>query len=110
MHDCFTSTELLLYELLGFSPEGESKEDIDSGFFELSGRLPVNSDGGPKCFGHPVGASGLRMTYEVCRQLQGKALSAERQLKDAKLGISQTFGGPHQVAAVAVLGKDLRYP
>ena len=110
VHDCFTSTELLLYELLGFSPEGKAKEDIDSGFFELGGGLPVNSDGGLKCFGHPVGASGLRMTYEVYKQLQGKAQSPERQLKDAKLGISQTFGGPPQVAAVAVLGKELGYP
>jgi acetyl-CoA acetyltransferase len=67
------------------------------------------SDGGPKCFGHPVGASGLRMTYEVYKQLQGKAQSPERQLKDAKLGISQTFGGPSQVAAVAVLGKEPGY-
>jgi len=110
VHDCFTSTELLLYELLGFSPEGKAREDIDSGFFGLGGGLPVNSDGGLKCFGHPVGASGLRMTYEVYKQLQGKAQSAERQLKDAKLGISQTFGGPPQVAAVAVLGRELGYP
>ncbi|MEA1872509.1 MAG: acetyl-CoA acetyltransferase, partial [Chloroflexota bacterium] len=110
VHDCFTSTELLLYELLGFSPEGKAKEDIDSGFFELGGGLPVNSDGGLKCFGHPVGASGLRMTYEVYKQLQGKAQSPERQLKDAKLGISQTFGGPPQVAAVAVLGTEPGYP
>jgi len=110
IHDCFTSTEMLLYEILGFSPEGKAKEDIDSGFFELTGGLPVNSDGGLKCFGHPMGASGLRMTYEVYKQLQGKADSGERQLKDVKLGLSQTFGGPPQVAAVAILGKEIGYP
>jgi len=110
IHDCFTSTEMLLYEILGFSPEGKAKEDIDSGFFELTGGLPVNSDGGLKCFGHPMGASGLRMTYEVYKQLQGKADSPERQLTDVKLGLSQTFGGPPQVAAVAVLGKETGYP
>lgn len=110
IHDCFTSTEMLLYEILGFSPEGKAKEDIDSGFFELTGGLPVNSDGGLKCFGHPMGASGLRMTYEVYKQLQGKADSPERQLTDVKLGLSQTFGGPPQVAAVAVLGKEIGYP
>jgi acetyl-CoA C-acetyltransferase len=110
VHDCFTSTELLLYELLGFSPEGKSSEDIENAFFELTGGLPVNSDGGLKCFGHPVGASGLRMTYEVYKQLQGKAQSPERQLRDIRLGLSQTFGGPPQVAAVAVLGKELGYP
>lgn len=110
VHDCFTSTEMLLYENLGFSPEGKAKEDIDSGFFELSGRLPVNSDGGLKCFGHPVGASGLRMTYEVYKQMQGKAQLPQRQLKDVRLGLSNTFGGPPQVAAVAVLGKEPGYP
>ncbi|MFU8795920.1 MAG: acetyl-CoA acetyltransferase [Dehalococcoidia bacterium] len=110
VHDCFTSTELLLYELLGFSSEGKAREDIDSGRFELGGALPVNSDGGLKCFGHPVGASGLRMTYEVYKQLQHKAESPERQLKDPRLGMSQTFGGPPQVSAVAVLGKEPGYP
>lgn len=110
VHDCFTSTELLLYELLGFSREGRARDDIDAGFFELGGSLPVNSDGGLKCFGHPVGASGLRMTYEVYRQLQGRAESPERQVHGARLGISQTFGGPPQVSAVAVLGREVGYP
>lgn len=111
IHDCFTSTEMILYENLGFSPDGKAKEDIDSGFFELSGGLPVNTDGGLKCFGHPIGASGLRMTYEVYKQLQGKADLPERQLKkDVRLGMSQTFGGPPQVAAAAVLGKEPGYP
>jgi len=111
VHDCFTSTELLLYERLGFSPEGKAKEDVDSGFFELNGGLPVNTDGGLKCFGHPIGASGLRMTYEVYKQMQGKAQLPERQLKkEIKLGLAQTFGGPPQVAAVVVLGKEPGYP
>ena len=65
VHDCFSITELAIYEDFGFSPRGRAKEDIDSGFFSLQGGLPVNPDGGLKCFGHPVGASGLRMTYEV---------------------------------------------
>ncbi|OIP27882.1 MAG: acetyl-CoA acetyltransferase, partial [Dehalococcoidia bacterium CG2_30_46_9] len=68
VHDCFSSTELIIYENFRFSPEGKAKEDIDSGFFELTGGLPVNTDGGLKCFGHPVGASGLRMAYEVYKQ------------------------------------------
>jgi acetyl-CoA C-acetyltransferase len=110
VHDCFTSTEMILYENLGFSPDGKAKEDIDSGFFELGGGLPVNTDGGLKCFGHPIGASGLRMTYEVYKQLQGKAQSPERQLKDVRLGLSQTFGGPPQASAAAVLGKEPGYP
>ncbi len=107
VHDCFTITELIIYENFGFCPRGKAKEDIDAGFFELGGGLPVNADGGLKCFGHPVGASGLRMTYEVYKQIQGKAQSPERQLKDVRLGLSHTFGGPPQVSAVAILGKEL---
>ena len=107
VHDCFTITELAIYENFGFSPKGRAKEDIDAGFFELTGGLPVNTDGGLKCFGHPVGASGLRMTYEVYKQIQGKAQLPERQLKNVKLGLSHTFGGPPQVSAVAIVGSDL---
>ncbi|MEW6033817.1 MAG: acetyl-CoA acetyltransferase [Chloroflexota bacterium] len=105
VHDCFTITELLIYEDLGFSPRGKAKEDVDSGFFSLQGGLPVNTDGGLKCFGHPVGASGLRMIYEVYKQLQGKA--GERQLKDPKVGLTHNLGGlPGEFAcAVIVLGK-----
>ena len=107
VHDCFSITELAIYENFGFSPRGKAKEDIDAGFFELSGGLPVNTDGGLKCFGHPIGASGLRMTYEVYKQIQGKAQLPERQLKEVKLGLSHTFGGPPQVSAVAILGARL---
>jgi len=107
VHDCFTITELIIYENFGFSYQGKAKEDIDTGFFELSGELPVNTDGGLKCFGHPIGASGLRMTYEVYKQMQGKAQLPERQLKEVKLGLSHTFGGPPNVSAVAILGGDV---
>jgi len=106
VHDCFTITELAIYEDFGFSPRGKAKEDIDAGFFELEGGLPVNTDGGLKCFGHPVGASGLRMTYEIYKQLQEKAQSPERQIKNAKRGLSHTFGGAPQLSAVAVFGNE----
>ena len=106
VHDCFTITELVIYECFGFSPFGGAKGDIDSGFFTREGGLPVNTDGGLKCFGHPVGASGLRMTYEVYKQLQGKADRPERQIKNARLGLSHTFGGPPQLSAVAIFGNE----
>ena len=106
VHDCFTITELAIYEDFGFSPRGKSREDIESGFFTLDGGLPVNSDGGLKCFGHPVGASGIRMTYEVYKQLQGKADKPERQIKNVARGLSHTFGGPPQVSAVAIFGNE----
>jgi acetyl-CoA C-acetyltransferase len=107
VHDCFTITELAIYENLGFSPWGKAKEDVESGFFTRNGGLPVNIDGGLKCFGHPVGASGLRMTYEVYKQLQQKVDNPERQIKNPRLGLSHTFGGPPQVSAVTIFGNEL---
>ena len=91
VHDCFTITELIIYEDLGFSPRGRAREDVEAGTFTLEGDLPVNTDGGLKCFGHPVGASGIRMIYEVYKQLQGKA--GQRQVKDAHLGLTHNLGG-----------------
>jgi len=91
VHDCFTITELIIYEDLGFSGRGRGSEDVHNGSFTLEGDLPVNTDGGLKCFGHPVGASGIRMIYEVYKQLQGKAEG--RQLKKADLGLTHNLGG-----------------
>jgi acetyl-CoA C-acetyltransferase len=91
VHDCFTSTEFFLYEDLGFSPKGTAKQDVESGRFTLEGEQPVNSDGGLKCFGHPLSASGLRMMYELYKQFQGKA--GPRQIKEPKLGLAHNLGG-----------------
>jgi len=105
VHDCFTITELIIYEDLGFSPRGKAKDDVIAGTFELTGDLPVNTDGGLKCFGHPVGASGLRMLYEVYKQLQGKAEA--RQVKGARTGLVHGLGGTpidSSTAAVIIVG------
>jgi len=91
VHDCFSITELIIYEDMGWSPRGKAKEDIESGFFTLEGGLPVNTDGGLKCFGHPIGASGIRMIYEIYKQLQDKA--GPRQIKKADIGVTQNLGG-----------------
>ncbi len=106
VHDCFTITELIIYEDFGFSPRGRAREDIESGFFTLKGGLPINTDGGLKCFGHPIGASGIRMTYEIYKQLQGKAERPERQVRNLRRGLSHTFGGPPQLSAVAIFGNE----
>ena len=106
VHDCFTVTELCIYEDFGFSPRGKAKEDINSGFFERTGGLPVNVDGGLKCFGHPVGASGIRMTYEIYKQLQHRVDNPLRQIPDVHIGLSHTFGGPPQISAVLILGNE----
>lgn len=100
VHDCFSITELVIYEDLQFSPRGLAKEDVDADTFTLNGKLPVNSDGGLKCFGHPVGASGLRMMYEVYKQLQGKA--GERQIRNPKLGLAQALGGDPSQATIGI--------
>lgn len=106
VHDCFSVTEMCIYEDFGFSPRGKCRDDIESGFFERTGGLPVNVDGGLKCFGHPVGASGIRMTYEIYHQLQGTVDNPERQLKNVSIGLSNTFGGPPQFSCVFIAGNE----
>lgn len=106
VHDCFTCHELILYEDLGFSPRGRAKDDIEAGTFKLTGELPVNTDGGLKCFGHPLGASGLRMMYEVYKQLQGRG--GPRQVKNPRLGLTHNLGGNAGmgIASCVVLGNE----
>ena len=101
IHDCFTIHELVLYEQLGFSPRLGASEDVEAGTFTLEGELPVNPDGGLKCFGHPLSATGLRMIYEVYKQLQGKA--GPRQIKDVSVGLTQNVGGQVGFFNAAVL-------
>jgi acetyl-CoA C-acetyltransferase len=104
VHDCFSITELVTYEDLQISPRGRAKEDIDAGFYELGGQIPCQPDGGLKCFGHPIGASGLRMMYEMYKQLQGKA--GARQVKNPKFGLTHNLGGvpPRNVVSIFVVG------
>jgi len=91
VHDCCTIAELVAYEDMGWSPRGKAREDIESRFFELDGGLPVNPDGGLESFGHPIGATGIRMIYEVYKQLQGKA--GPRQIKNPRIGLTHNLGG-----------------
>ncbi len=104
VHDCFSITELVTYEDLGISPRGKAIEDINAGFYDLDGQIPCQPDGGLKCFGHPIGASGLRMVYEMYKQLQGKA--GPRQIKNPKYGLTHNLGGqpPRNVCAVSIIG------
>ena len=102
VHDCFTLTELLSYEDLGFCEKGSAKEHIASGVFELGGELPVNTDGGLKTFGHPTGATGVRMIYENVLQLQGRA--EQRQVKSPTLALSHNIGGHPTACGIAILG------
>jgi acetyl-CoA C-acetyltransferase len=91
VHDCFTPTELVLMEDLGFAERGTAWKEVLAGTFDLDGALPVNPDGGLKSFGHPVGASGLRMLFECWLQFRGEA--GERQLAAPTLGLTHNLGG-----------------
>jgi acetyl-CoA C-acetyltransferase len=104
VHDCFSITELVTMEDLFISDEGRAVNDVLDGFYDADGKVPCQIDGGLKCFGHPIGASGLRMAYEVYTQLLGRA--AERQLASPSMGLTHNLGGvPYQgIAAISILG------
>ena len=106
VHDCFSVTELVTMEDLFISPEGGAIGDIMDGFYDHDGSIPCQIDGGLKCFGHPIGASGLRMLYEMYLQMLGRAGARQRQ-DNPVVGLTHNLGGfPHQnVAAICVVGQ-----
>jgi acetyl-CoA C-acetyltransferase len=113
VHDCFTVTELVLMEDLGFAEPGTAWKAVLAGTFDLEGDLPVNPDGGLKAFGHPVGASGLRMLFECWLQLRGEAPESRRIATvgaGKKLGLTHNLGGgPGEcVSFVSIVGSEPR--
>jgi acetyl-CoA C-acetyltransferase len=104
VHDCFSITELVVMEDLGLSDRGRAPHDIRDGRYDRDGAIPCQIDGGLKCFGHPIGATGLRMAYEIYLQLLGRA--GERQLSSPSIGLTHNLGGiPNRnVASIAVFG------
>lgn len=108
VHDCFSITELVTMEDLGVSESGHAWKDVLNGVFDADGALPCQIDGGLKCFGHPIGASGLRMVYEHYLQLQGRA--GPRQLRNPQLGLSHNLGGvPYNgICAISIVGLEGR--
>lgn len=111
VHDCFTPTELVLMEDLGFCERGTAWSEIEAGSFDLDGDLPVNPDGGLKSFGHPTGASGLRMMYEAWLQLRGEA-PPERRIStygERDLALTHNLGGfpGEMVSFISILGTSL---
>ncbi|MEH6352851.1 MULTISPECIES: acetyl-CoA acetyltransferase [unclassified Pseudomonas] len=106
VHDCFSITELVTMEDLFLSEPGMAVRDVLDGDFDAEGRVPCQIDGGLKCFGHPVGASGIRMLYEIYLQLQGRA--GPRQLPDPRTGLIHNLGGqPSQnVCSISIIGRE----
>ncbi|MGD0311423.1 MAG: acetyl-CoA acetyltransferase [Acidimicrobiales bacterium] len=112
VHDCFTPTELVLMEDLGFADRGTAWKEVIAGTFDRDGELPVNPDGGLKSFGHPIGATGLRMLFECWLQLRRQA-PPERQIATVTeggrtLGLTHNLGGaPGEcVSFVGVVGTE----
>ena len=106
VHDCFSITELVTMEDLFISREGEAVKDVLDGFYNADGGVPCQIYGGLKCFGHPIGASGLRMIYEIYLQMLGRAGPRQRQ-DEPRLGLTHNLGGfPHQnVCSISIIGR-----
>ena len=105
VHDCFSITELVTYEDLHISERGQAVKDVMDGFYDRDGQVPCQVDGGLKCFGHPIGASGLRMLYEMYLQLHGRA--DERQIENPTFGLTHNLGGfpAMNVCSISIVGK-----
>jgi len=110
VHDCFTPTEMILMEDLGFCEKGTAWQEVLNGTFDIDGELPVNTDGGLKAFGHPVGASGLRMFYETWLQLRSEAPNDRSiSLESAKQALVHNLGGypGEMVSFVGIVGSEI---
>lgn len=101
LHDCFTIAEIVVLESMGFFERGKAGTAAAEGITAQDGKLPVNTSGGLKSKGHPVGATGIAQVIEVVEQLRGTA--GERQVKDAKIGLTQNMGGTAGSSVVHIL-------
>jgi len=100
VHDCFTIAEICVTEALGFFDIGKGGEAVQKGLTSLKGKIPVNSSGGLKAKGHPVGATGVAQVIEIVKQLRGEA--GQRQVKKARVGMTQNMGGSGGSALVHI--------
>ena len=103
VHDCFTIGEILAIEDLGFVEKGQGGKAAEEGITALGGRLPINTSGGLKACGHPVGATGIKQAYEIALQLRGEA--GKRQVEDAEFGLAHNVGGSGGTAIVHIMSR-----
>ncbi|MCS7139904.1 MAG: thiolase domain-containing protein [Candidatus Nezhaarchaeota archaeon] len=104
VHDCFTIAEIMAYEDLGFCKKGEGAKLIREGQTEIGGKIPVNVDGGLKAKGHPIGATGCAMIYELTKQLRGEAVERSRQVPMKNyIGLAHNVGGTGHYCYVTIL-------
>lgn len=105
VHDCFSITELVTMEDLGLSDDGNAWRDVLDGRFDADGALPCQIDGGLKCFGHPIGATGIRMVYENYLQLLGRAGPRQRQQPVVNALAHNLGGAPfHGICSISIVG------
>ena len=102
VHDCFSIAELIAYEDLGFAEPGKGRELIENKDVYHDGKIPVNCDGGLKSKGHPLGATGLSMTYEILKQMRGESENASRQIDDVKIGLAHNVGQSGQFVNIFI--------
>ena len=101
VHDCFTIAELIAYEDLGFCKKGEGGKLIENGETEIGGKIPVNTSGGLKAKGHPVGATGIAQIVELVKQLRNEA--GKRQVSNATIGLAHNIGGSGATVCIHIL-------
>ena len=101
VHDCFTIAEIMVSEALGFAKPGQGGKLVESGATALGGKIPINTSGGLKSKGHPVGATGVAQIVELTEQLRQE--SGPRQVKDARIGLAQNMGGTGGSSTVSIL-------
>jgi acetyl-CoA C-acetyltransferase len=105
VHDCFTINEIIATEDLGFCKKGEGGKLVQSGETQMGGRIPINTSGGLKAKGHPVGATGAGQIVELVEQLRGEA--GARQVKGAETGLAHNVGGSGSTVAVHILSRSM---
>lgn len=104
VHDCFTIAEICAIEDLGFVKKGQGGRFVEEGNTAIGGKIPVNTSGGLKACGHPVGATGIKQAAEIVNQLRGEA--GKRQVEGAKIGLAHNVGGSGATALVHILGRE----
>ncbi|MDP7077584.1 MAG: beta-ketoacyl synthase N-terminal-like domain-containing protein, partial [Desulfobacterales bacterium] len=103
VHDCFSMAELIHIEDLGFFKAGEGYKAVGEGLTRLDGSKPINTSGGLKCKGHPVGATGIAQLYEVWTQLRNKAGKRQIPIKDLRIGAAHNLGGTGGTCTLTIL-------
>ncbi len=104
VHDCFTIAEICVIEALGIVEKGKGGEAAENEITYLEGKIPVNTSGGLKAKGHPVGATGVAQVIEIVKQLQGQA--GKRQVKDSRIGMAQNMGGSGGSTVVHIFERE----